>query len=161
RAEVPAAPRPPLRPSSLPAWIAAGMGAGSLAPGQQLGAYRVERLRGVGGMGEVYEAEHVEHGRRVALKVLSQRLRDPTDRARFLREGQLAASVSHPHVVYIYGSEEIDGVPVITMELLPGGTLKDRVVEEGPLSSTDAVGAVLDIIGGLDAAHAAGILHRD
>jgi serine/threonine protein kinase len=47
------------------------------------------------------------------------------DCARFLREGQLAASVSHPHTVYTFGSEEITGVPVITMELVPGGTLKD------------------------------------
>ena len=52
-------------------------------------------------------------------------------------------------------------MPVITMELLPGGTLKDRVAAQGPLAPADAVGAVLDVIGGLDAAHAAGILHRD
>ncbi|HXD15856.1 MAG TPA: protein kinase [Vicinamibacterales bacterium] len=160
-AEVPSAIGPPLRPYSIPASIAAGMGAGSLAPGQQLGAYRVERLLGVGGMGEVYEAEHVEHGRRVALKVLSQRLRDPTDRARFLREGQLAASVSHPHVVYIYGSEEIAGLSVIAMELLPGGTLKDRVDHHGPLAPIDAIDVILQVVSGLDAAQAAGILHRD
>ena len=52
-------------------------------------------------------------------------------------------------------------MPVISMELLPGGTLKDRVAAEGPLPPTEAVDAVLDIIGGLDAAQAAGILHRD
>ena len=97
-----------------------------LAPGQRFGPYRIERLLGRGGMGEVYEAEHLEQGRRVALKVLSQRLSDPIDRARFLREGELAATVSHPHTVYIYGSEEIAGIPVIAMELLPGGTLKER-----------------------------------
>ena len=112
-------------------------------------------------MGEVYEAEHTESGRRIALKVLRGRLQNADDRARFLREGQLAASVSHPHTVYIFGSEEIAGMPVISMELLPGGTLKDRVAAEGPLPPADAVAAVLDIIGGLDAAQAAGILHRD
>ena len=132
-----------------------------LTAGQSWGSYRIGRLLGRGGMGEVHEAEHVESGRRIALKVLHGRLHDADDRARFLREGQLAASVSHPHTVYIFGSEEIAGVPVISMELLPGGTLKDRVAAEGPLPASVAVSAVLDIIGGLDAAQAAGILHRD
>ena len=112
-------------------------------------------------MGEVYEAEHLDSGRRVALKVLRSRLETAEERARFLREGQLAASVSHPHTVYIFGSDEIAGMPVISMELLPGGTLKDRVVTHGPLPPEEATAAVLDIIGGLDAAQAAGILHRD
>jgi eukaryotic-like serine/threonine-protein kinase len=132
-----------------------------LADGQSWGPYRVGRLLGRGGMGEVHEAEHVDSGRRIALKVLRGRLQDADERARFLREGQLAASISHPHTVYIFGSEEIAGVPVISMELLPGGTLKDRVAAEGPLPLSVAVSAVLDIIGGLDAAQAAGILHRD
>ena len=132
-----------------------------LTDGQSWGPYRIGRLLGRGGMGEVHEAEHVESGRRIALKVLRSRLHDADERARFLREGQLAASISHPHTVYIFGSEEIAGVPVISMELLPGGTLKDRVAAEGPLPPAVAVSAVLDIIGGLDAAQAAGILHRD
>jgi serine/threonine protein kinase len=132
-----------------------------LANGQRWGPYRIGRLLGRGGMGEVHEAEHVDSGRRIALKVLRGRMQDADERARFLREGQLAASISHPHTVYIFGSEEIAGVPVISMELLPGGTLKDRVAAEGPLPSAVAVCGVLDIIGGLDAAQAAGILHRD
>ena len=110
-------------------------------------------------MGEVYDAEHVPSGRRVALKVLSSPLQSAEEQARFLREGQLAASVSHPHTVYIFGSEEIDGTPVISMELLPGGTLKDRVVTQGPMRRDEAVAAVMELIGGLDAAPAAGILH--
>src|SRR5262245_33667558 len=132
-----------------------------LADGQSWGPYRIGRLLGRGGMGEVHEAEHVDSGRRIALKVLRSRLQDADERARFLREGQLAASISHPHTVYIFGSEEISGVPVISMELLPGGTLKARVAAEGPLPPAVAVSAVLDIIGGLDAAQAVGILHRD
>jgi eukaryotic-like serine/threonine-protein kinase len=131
-----------------------------LAIDQTWGGYRIHGLLGRGGMGEVYEAEHAGSGRRLALKVLRGRLR-PADRARFLREGQLAASISHPHTVYIFGSEEIAGMPVISMELLPGGTLKDRVAADGPLPIEDAVAAVLDIIGGLDAAQASGVLHRD
>jgi hypothetical protein len=112
-------------------------------------------------MGEVYEAEQLETGRRLALKVLRDMLRGDEDRARFLREGQLAASISHAHTVYIFGSEEVGGAPAITMELLSGGTLKDRVSADGPMPPSAAVSAVLDIIGGLDAAQAAGILHRD
>ena len=111
-----------------------GEGSGlRLTPGQTFGPYRIERLLGRGGMGEVYAAEQLEHGRRIALKVLSRRLADAKDRARFLREGQLAASINHPHSVYIFGSEEIAGTPVIAMELLPGGTLKDKVIKSGPL----------------------------
>src|SRR5262245_2025475 len=148
--------------------VASGGGAGvlhgaapQLAEGQTWGPYRIGRLLGRGGMGEVHEAEHVDSGRRIALKVLRSQLQDADERARFLREGQLAASISHPHTVYIFGSEEIAGAPVISMELLPGGTLKDRVAADGPLPPAVAVSAVLDIIGGLDAAQAAGILHRD
>ncbi|HUF47747.1 MAG TPA: serine/threonine-protein kinase [Vicinamibacterales bacterium] len=133
----------------------------TLPAGELFGPYRVGRLLGRGGMGEVYEAEHAETGRRLAIKLLRGRLHDTDDRARFLLEGQLAASVSHPHTVYIFGSEEIAGRPVIAMELLPGGTLKDRVDAGGPMPIADAVAAVLDIVGGLDAAHASGILHRD
>src|SRR5262245_8485493 len=140
--------------------IAAGDG-DRLQPGETWGPYRIGRLMGRGGMGEVYEAEHLESGRRIALKVLRSRLENRDERARFLREGQLAASISHPHTVYIFGSEEIAGTPVITMELLPGGTLKDRVAAEGPLPVPEAVSAILDVIGGLDAAQSAGILHRD
>src|SRR4029453_5904037 len=90
-----------------------------------------------------------------------RRLSESQDRARFLREGQLAASINHPHSVYIFGSEEIDGTPVIPMELLQGGTLKDRVIERGPLPPTEAVDAILQVIAGLDALQAAGVLHRD
>ena len=130
-------------------------------PGQVFGPYHIERLIGHGGMGEVYEAEHVEQGRRVALKVLHQRLSGREDHARFVREGQLAASINHPHTVYVFGSEEIDGIPTIAMELLPGGTLKDRVKERGPLPPAAAVDAILQMIAGLDAMHAVGVLHRD
>jgi serine/threonine protein kinase len=136
-------------------------GAPHLVDGQLWGPYRIVRLLGRGGMGEVYEAEQLETGRRLALKVLRHTLGGVEDRARFLREGQLAASISHPHTVYIFGSEEVGGAPAITMELLSGGTLKDRVSADGLMPPPAAVSAVLDIIGGLDAAQAAGILHRD
>jgi serine/threonine protein kinase len=133
----------------------------ALESGTEWGPYRIGRLLGRGGMGEVYEVDHLASGRRVALKVLRNRLQSQDERARFLREGQLAASVSHPHTVYIFGSEEIAGTPVISMELLTGGTLKDRVTAGGPMRADAAVAAVMDLVGGLDAAAAVGILHRD
>jgi serine/threonine protein kinase len=75
-------------------------------------------------MGAVYEAEHRETGRRVALKVLGHTLDSAEMRQRFVREGQLAAAVRHPNVVAVFGAEEIEGVPVIAMEMVADGTLK-------------------------------------
>ena len=130
-------------------------------PGEQFGHYSIVRALGAGGMGAVYEAEDLESGRRVALKVLSHRLDSPDARERFFREGRLAASINHPNSVYIFGTEEIGGTPVIAMELVSGGTLQDRVRAQGPLPIGEAVDAVLQIIEGLEAAQRIGILHRD
>jgi hypothetical protein len=112
-------------------------------------------------MGQVYEVEHVENGRRLAMKVLNEACASDIDRKRFLREGRVAASVSHPNCVYVYGTEEIEGAPVISMELAHGGTLEQRVKRNGPLPIEEAVDAVLQLIAGLEAAEAAGVLHRD
>ncbi len=112
-------------------------------------------------MGAVYDAEDLDSGRRVALKVLSHTLDSPDARERFFREGRLAASINHPNSVYIFGTEEIGGTPVITMELVTGGTLQDRVRTRGPLPIGEAVDCVLQIIEGLEAAQRIGILHRD
>lgn len=132
-----------------------------LSPGAPFGPYRISRLLGRGGMGAVYEAVHVTDGRVVALKLLSVELDKMDSRQRFLREGQTAAAINHPNAVYIYGTEEIDGTPVISMELVPGGTLEDKVKERGPLPVAEAVEDILQVIDGLDAALAAGVLHRD
>ena len=127
----------------------------------EFGGYRLRGLLGRGGMGTVYDAEQIATGRRVALKMLGQQLDSPEMRQRFLREGRLAAGVSHPNSLYIFGSEEIEGVPVITMEIAGSGTLKDKLKKRGPLPVTEAVDAILDVIAGLEAAFAAGVLHRD
>jgi uncharacterized RDD family membrane protein YckC len=82
-------------------------------------------------------------------------------RKRFLREGRLAAGVNHPNSLYIFGSEEIDGLPVITMEIAGSGTLKDKLKERGPFPVTEAVDAILDVISGLESAFVSGVLHRD
>jgi uncharacterized RDD family membrane protein YckC len=129
--------------------------------GEQFGHYQIVRLLGQGGMGVVYEAEDLDDGRRLALKILSAALDSVEARTRFLREGQLAASINHPHSVYVFGTEEIAGTPVIAMELMGGGTLWDKVVHDGPMPTTAAVDALLQIIAGLEAAARVGLLHRD
>ncbi len=129
--------------------------------GSEFGAYQIVRLIGRGGMGAVYEAVDRQDGRRVALKVLDHNLDTADNRKRFLREGRLAASINHPNTVYIYGTEEIAGDPVIVMELVAGGTLEQRVQDGGPLPISDAVEAALEITAGLEAAASIGILHRD
>lgn len=130
-------------------------------PGEQLGHYRIVRTLGQGGMGAVFEADDLDSGRRVALKALSHTLDSPEARERFFREGRLAASINHPNSVYVFGTEEIGGTPVIAMELVSGGTLQDRVNAHGPLPIGEAVDCVLQIIAGLEAAQRIGILHRD
>ncbi len=162
-----------LPPNTLPelchaCLLKAGMrGISAPVPNQEIsdskhfGQYKIGKLLGKGGMGEVYEADDLETGRRIALKILSQRLDSPDARRRFLNEGRLAANINHPNSVYVFGAEEIAGVPVIAMELMPGGTLLDKVCSEGSISFTQATDIMLQIIDGLAAAHAVGILHRD
>lgn len=133
----------------------------ALAAGKPFGGYRILRPLGEGGMGAVYEAEEIESGRRLALKVLTHALDSQQARQRFFREGRLAASVNHPNSVYVFGTEEVDGLPVITMELVAGGTLQERVKQQGPMAVAEAVDAVLQVVAGLEAAAAAGVLHRD
>jgi eukaryotic-like serine/threonine-protein kinase len=147
--------------SALATTSAAGASRGLPEPGAQLGHYSIVRLLGTGGMGAVFEAQDIESGRRVALKVLSQSLDAPEARQRFLREGRLAASLNHPNSVYVFGTEEIAGTPVISMEMVAGGTLDERVKTQGPLPPAEAVDAILQIIAGLQAAQRVGILHRD
>lgn len=98
----------------------------------------------------------------MALKVLTvAHEASPELVQRFKQEGRLAASLSHPSCVYIFGAEEIEGYPVIVMELMPGGTLQELIDEQGPLPVKQAVDYILDLIDGLEAAHNAGIIHRD
>ena len=130
------------------------------ASNQRFGPYVIVRPLGKGGMGQVYEADEIESGRRVAVKILSRGIGEEEELERFLREGQLAASLSHPNCVYVFGTSEVQGFPVIAMELVPEGTLKDRVAG-GPMTMAAAVDAILQVITGLEAAASIGILHRD
>jgi uncharacterized RDD family membrane protein YckC len=93
--------------------------------------------------------------------VLGQTFDTAEMRQRFMREGQLAAAVRHPNVVAVFGAEEVEGAPVIAMEMVADGTLKDRVKRKGPLPVGEAVDIILQMIDGLECAHGAGVLHRD
>ena len=132
-----------------------------LSPGSHFGAYRLIRPLGKGGFAEVWEAESETNGRRVALKVLTE-LRAESARAleRFQQEGRIAASLASPRCVYVFDSGTHDGFPYITMELVAGGTLAERIAH-GPLDARAAVDIVLDVLDGLESAQQAGILHRD
>ena len=130
--------------------------------GKVFGPYLLIRLLGKGGFGQVWEAESLDNRRRVALKVLTEvGAGDPDALRRFEREGQLAASLSHPNCVYLFGAQQIKGYPTIAMELMPGGTLQDQLNRQGKLPVRQAVDLTLQIIDGLEAAHQAGIVHRD
>ena len=98
-------------------------GAPRLVDGQLWGPYRVIRLLGRGGMGEVYEAEQLETGRRLALKVLRDSSSDPSARLRLVREARIAAGVSHPLICQVFELGEWNNQPFIAMELIDGEPL--------------------------------------
>lgn len=129
--------------------------------GEVFGGYRIGRELGRGGMGAVFEAEQLETGRVIALKLLNHQLDSPEARARFLREGRLAASINHPNSVYVFGTEEIGEMPAISMELVGGGTLEEIVKARGALPIGEAVDMISQVVEGLEAAEEIGILHRD
>ncbi len=129
--------------------------------GTQLGHYRIERKLGEGGMGEVYLATDSKLGRQVALKVLTGALAgDPDRQERFEREARAAAALNHPNIVTIHSVENIDGVPILTLELIDGQTLSELIPADGlPLDRVLTLGIPLaDAVG---AAHQRGITHRD
>ncbi|BBZ49202.1 serine/threonine-protein kinase PknD [Mycobacterium heidelbergense] len=136
-------------------------GPGSRA-GSQFGPYRLLRLLGRGGMGEVYEAEDTRKRRVVALKLISpQYSGNPIFRARMQREADAAGRLTEPHVVPIHDYGEIDGRLYLDMRLIEGTDLAALLKRSGPLSPPEAVAIVSQIASALDAAHANGVTHRD
>jgi serine/threonine protein kinase len=130
--------------------------------GGTLGRYRIESLLGRGGMGAVYLATHDHLDRRVALKVIATDLALNEDfRTRFLRESQLAASLDHPNVIPIYDAGEVDGVLYLAMRYASGPSLQTLIRERGHLSPARTLEIAAQIGGALDAAHRAGLVHRD
>ncbi|OBH58604.1 serine/threonine protein kinase [Mycobacterium mantenii] len=130
--------------------------------GTQFGPYRLRRLVGRGGMGDVYEAEDTVRERIVALKLMSRTLsNDPVFRSRMQREARTAGRLHEPHVVPIHDFGEIDGQLYVDMRLIDGKDLASMLKRFGPISPPRAIAIVRQIGSALDAAHAAGILHRD
>ena len=128
---------------------------------ERIGGYRLLKLLGSGGMGSVFEAQD-DQGRHVAIKLIRPEFLDsPEAVERFRREGRLASLVIHPRCVFVLGADEEAGRPYIVMELMPGRTLNDLVSSEGPLPVSQAVRYILDVIEGLQEAHANGMIHRD
>jgi streptogramin lyase len=133
-----------------------------LAIGSTLAGYRLDALIARGGMGVVYRATHLGLERPVALKVIARELADREGfRERFLRESRLAASLDHPAVVPVFDSREVDGELIVAMRLVSGGDLRKLIDREGALPPTRAIALLGQVAEALDAAHAAGIVHRD
>ncbi|MGH6915896.1 MAG: serine/threonine-protein kinase, partial [Geminicoccales bacterium] len=126
----------------------------------RIGHYALAHKLGEGGMGVVYAARDERLERTVAIKTMSAVGRDDSARKRFWREARAAASVNHPNICQIYEIGEDAGELFMTMELLEGEVLADRLVR-GPMSATDAMPVALDILAALAALHARGIVHRD
>jgi streptogramin lyase/tRNA A-37 threonylcarbamoyl transferase component Bud32 len=135
---------------------------GDFSIGSEVAGYRIEALIARGGMGVVYRATHLGLDRPVALKVIARELVDRRGfRERFLRESRLAARLEHPSVVPVYDSREADGELLVIMRLIGGGDLRKLIDREGPLPPRRAINLLAQVADALDAAHAAGIVHRD
>lgn len=130
--------------------------------GSWFGPYRLTRLLGRGGMGEVYEAEDTRKGRIVALKLISPEYSDdPTFRARMQREAGAAGRLTEPHVVPIHDYGEINNQLYLDMRLIDGEDLATVLKKNGPISPPRAVAIIRQVAAALDAAHANGVTHRD
>ncbi|MGH7696094.1 MAG: protein kinase domain-containing protein, partial [Gemmatimonadaceae bacterium] len=125
------------------------------------GRYRVERELGSGGMSTVYLAHDVRHDRKVALKVLLPDLAATIGTERFLREVRITASLSHPHILPLLDSDEVDGQLFYVMPYAEEGTLRDRLRRETQLSIEAALSITGQVATALVYAHARGVLHRD
>ena len=133
----------------------AGFGAGSLLAG-----YRLEAQVGAGGMAVVFRARDQRLGRLVALKILPLAA-DAAFRRRFIAESRAATAVDDPHIIPVYEAGEAEGVLFIAMRFVQGGDLRGVLEREGALAPGRAAGFVSPVASALDAAHGAGLVHRD
>ena len=131
----------------------------SLAPGTRLASYEIVGLLGAGGMGEVYRARDVRLNRHVALKVINAS-GDGNASRRLLQEARAAAAVNHPNICQIFEIGEAQDTLFITMELLSGETLADRILH-GPIPVSQAIPLVVQALTALHVIHEQGLVHRD
>jgi Protein kinase domain len=133
-----------------------------LVAGDAFAGYRIEQRLGRGGMGILYLALEPGLERRVALKLIApEAAADGVFARRFAEESKIAASIEHPNVVPIYAAGKEDGVPFIAMRYVAGADLARRLARERRLEPAAAVELIAQIANGLDAIHAAGLVHRD
>jgi len=133
----------------------------ALAAGARLGSYEIVSPLGAGGMGEVYRARDTTLNRDVALKILPDAFAHDPDRvARFKREAQVLAALSHPHIAAIHGLEQSEGILFLELEFVDGEDLARRL-GRGPIPVDEAVPIARQIADALEAAHEQGIVHRD
>jgi serine/threonine protein kinase len=134
----------------------------SAAIGARLGQYRLGRRLGGGGVAVVYLARDERLDRPVALKVLAPVLaEDEAFRKRFIRESRAAAAVEDPHIIPVFEAGEAGGMLYIAMRYVPGGDVRTMVRRDGPLPPGRAAAVIAQVASALDAAHAAGLVHRD
>jgi serine/threonine protein kinase/Tfp pilus assembly protein PilF len=133
----------------------------TLDAGTKLGRYEIRSQLGTGGMGEVYLAQDTKLDRSVALKILPPDLAEDSDRmSRFVREAKSASALNHPNIITIHEIGELNGLHFIATEYIEGETLKSRLEVE-TLSLKSTLEIALQVVSALDAAHRAGIVHRD
>jgi len=131
-------------------------------PGDRVGPYRIEARVGEGGAGIVYRAVREPDGGIVALKLLRAAMaRDPVLLRRFEHEIRAASAIRHPHLVAVLDSGTVGEQPYIVSRFMRGGSLATRIRDRGPLPPAEAVTVISQVGAGLDALHAAGIVHRD
>jgi serine/threonine-protein kinase len=123
--------------------------------------YVVERELGAGGMATVYLAEDRRHHRHIALKTLREELAASMEAQRFLVEIEIAAALTHPHILPLYDSGEADGIVYYVMPYVEGPSLRERLVGERRLPLNEALKIAREVIGALDYAHRRGLVHRD
>ena len=135
---------------------------GRFAPGTRIADYELAEQVGWGGMAAVYRARDVRLDRWVALKILAPEIaRDDPFRQRFISESRAAAAVDHPNIIPVVEAGEAGGVLFIAMRYVGGGDLRTLYRELGPLSAARVTGIIAQVASALDAAHAAGLVHRD
>jgi serine/threonine-protein kinase len=132
-----------------------------LAEGQTLGPYRVVRVLGHGGMATVYLARDERHRRSVALKILQPELAHALGPERFLREIEVAANLSHPHILPLHDSGEAAGLLYYVMPYVEGESLRDRLRRETQLPVDEALQLAREVADALAYAHGQGVIHRD
>ena len=123
--------------------------------------YRIEREIGSGGMATVYLAEDRKHGRPVAIKVLRPELAAGLGAERFVREIEISAKLTHPHILPLFDSGEADGFLYYVMPYVEGESLRDRLAREGKISAEEAIRLTDQIASALAYAHERGVIHRD